>query len=551
MLKRLKLTPLDLLFLLLFFHLVGNIIWIKLNNAPPAWDEAYNTMRSLDYFHFFEGLFLGKVDVLGFLTAYIDYYGPLVRIITGFLSLIFSPQIKLAQFVATPFFLGTIYLIYLLGSKLFKNKWIGLLAAFLFSFFQVIYNDSRWLLLDIPMTFFTLLAVYFFIKSNFFENRKYTVFSFIAVLLSVLTKFQGVLYLLVPYFWGLTILIKNKYYKRLRNILIGSLIFIIPSAFYVIPSIEKIKLYYGLAVPGEPLVDPIYLLNPLTWTHHLKLFINYEITFPIFIFFLISLYFFIRYDTLRVRETINTLPEGESHYNWFLITNIIFYYIFFTVFPNKDMRFLFPILPFTALIFARGFFLFWEKYKRSAIEVLVFITLFNFMMYFILSFEIPFKKGRIFFVVVPYISDIAILNLKNYPVLTYDSFIYPQEQIINDLKLISRGKELQIVLIPNFEWFNDNNLGIYDRLYLTQNITTLRSGGRIRFESREELNTYMNEYEYFLTTPGEVGVFYQTDKEAFNQMKDLLSQWLFEGKAQILKIYILPNNQEIWLIKRS
>ena len=551
MLKRLKIQPIDLLLILLFFHLVGNVIWIKLNNAPPAWDEAYNTMRSLDCFHFFEGLFLGKVDVLGFLTAYIDYYGPLVRIITGFLSLIFSPQIKLAQFVATPFFLGTIYLIYLLGSKLFKNKWIGLLAAFLFSFFQVIYNDSRWLLLDIPMTFFTLLAVYFFIKSNFFENRKYTVFSFIAVLLSVLTKFQGVLYLLVPYFWGLTILIKNKYYKRLRNILIGSLIFIIPSAFYVIPSIEKIKLYYGLAVPGEPLVDPIYLLNPLTWTHHLKLFINYEITFPIFIFFLISLYFFIRYDTLRVRETINTLPEGESHYNWFLITNIIFYYIFFTVFPNKDMRFLFPILPFTALIFARGFFLFWEKYKRSAIEVLVFITLFNFMMYFILSFEIPFKKGRIFFVVVPYISDIAILNLKNYPVLTYDSFIYPQEQIINDLKLISRGKELQIVLIPNFEWFNDNNLGIYDRLYLTQNITTLRSGGRIRFESREELNTYMNEYEYFLTTPGEVGVFYQTDKEAFNQMKDLLSQWLFEGKAQILKIYILPNNQEIWLIKRS
>src|SRR3989344_1906104 len=122
MLKRLKIQPIDLLLILLFFHLVGNVIWIKLNNAPPAWDEAYNTMRSLDYFHFFEGLFLGKVDVLGFLTAYIDYYGPLVRIITGFLSLIFSPQIKLAQFVATPFFLGTIYLIYLLGSELFKNK---------------------------------------------------------------------------------------------------------------------------------------------------------------------------------------------------------------------------------------------------------------------------------------------------------------------------------------------------------------------------------------------------------------------------------------------
>src|SRR3989344_5164683 len=572
MLKRLKIQPIDLLLILLFFHLVGNVIWIKLNNAPPAWDEAYNTMRSLDYFHFFEGLFLGKVDVLGFLTAYIDYYGPLVRIITGFLSLIFSPQIKLAQFVATPFFLGTIYLIYLLGSKLFKNKWIGLLAAFLFSFFQVIYNDCRWLLLDIPMTFFTLLAVYFFIKSNFFENRKYTVFSFIAVLLSVLTKFQGVLYLLVPYFWGLTILIKNKYYKRLRNILIGSLIFIIPSAFYVIPSIEKIKLYYGLAVPGEPLVDPIYLLNPLTWTHHLKLFINYEITFPIFVFFIVSLYFFIKNKNSSTHSVILASDEGarpesnndsgdtsfprmtpaidKHNYKWFLILNILFYYVFFTVFPNKDMRFLFPILPFVALIFARGFFFFFERYRKLATAAFIFIAVFNLAMYVILSFEYPVKKGSVYFVVVPFVSDIALLNMKNYPVLTFDPHIFPQDRIIKDLKEISRGKDINIVLIPNFEGFNDNNLGIYDRIYRVHNIYTERAGGRTRFESREELDSYLNDYEYFLTTPGEVGVFYQTDKEAFEQMRDALKQRLQDDKAQILKKYTLPNNQEIWLVKR-
>ena len=572
MLKRLKIQPQDLLFLLLFFHLVGNIIWIKLNNSPPAWDEAYNTMRSLDYLHFFQNLFTGRLDVRQFLDAFVDYYGPLVRIMTAIILFMLSPHIKLAQFMATLFFLGTIYLVYLLGKTLYKNKWIALFAVFLFSFFQVVYDNSRWLLLDIPMTFFTLLAFYFFIKSNYFENRKYTILSFVATMFSVLTKFQGVLYLLLPYFWGLVNIVKNKKYGRIWNILIGSLIFIIPSVLYVIPSIEKIKLYYGLAVPGEPLVDPIYLLNPITWTHHLKLFINYEITFPIFVFFIVSLYFFIKNKNSSTHSVILASDEGarpesnndsgdtsfprmtpaidKHNYKWFLITNIIFYYIFFTVFPNKDMRFLFPILPFVALVFARGFFFFFERYKKLATAAFIFIAVFNLAMYVILSFEYPIKKGSVYFVVVPFVSDIAIFNLKNYPVLTYDPHIWPQEQIIKDLKEIARDKDIKVVLIPNFEGFNDNNLGIYDRIYRVHNIYTERAGGRTRFESREELDSYLNDYEYFLTTPGEVGVFYQTDKEAFEQMRDALKQRLQDDKAQILKKYTLPNNQEIWLVKR-
>src|SRR3989344_7984076 len=210
MLKRLKIQPIDLLLLLLFFHLVGNIIWIKLNNAPPAWDEAYNTMRSLDYTHVLENLLLGKFDMRGFVDAFVDYYGPLVRIMTAIILFLFSPHVKLAQFMATPFFLGTIVLVYMIGKELYKNEWTGLFAAFLFSFYQVMYDNSRWLLLDIPMTFFTLLSVYFFIKSNYFEDRKYTILSFIATMLSVLTKFQGFIYLGFSYLFGLINIFKNK-----------------------------------------------------------------------------------------------------------------------------------------------------------------------------------------------------------------------------------------------------------------------------------------------------------------------------------------------------
>ena len=106
--------------------------------------------------------------------------------------------------------------------------------------------------------------------------------------------------------------------------------------------------------------------------------------------------------------------------------------------------------------------------------------------------------------------------LKPFPIIN--------QYFVKDLKEISRAKEIQVVLIPNFEWFNDNNLGIYDRLYQVHNITTLRSGGRTRFESREELDSYMSDYEYFITTPGDVGVFYQTDKEAFDREDTLIGE---------------------------
>ena len=155
--------PKYLLLALILFHLVGNIVWILLNNSPPRWDEASHTTRAFNYAYFIESLSVGKPNLNLFTKTFSDAYAPLISMITGVL-IYFLPSIKLAQFVGTIFFLLTTISVYLLGKELAKNSWVGLLAATIFSFYQAVYDNSRWLLLDIPLTFFVTLSFYWLLK---------------------------------------------------------------------------------------------------------------------------------------------------------------------------------------------------------------------------------------------------------------------------------------------------------------------------------------------------------------------------------------------------
>src|SRR3989344_3963643 len=131
--QKLKVKASHALILLVVFHLIGNTLWIILNNAPPRWDEAAHTTRALSYSRFFAGVVEGNPNFDNFLKPFSDAYAPLAQIFTGIFLFLFSPSVKLAQWTATLFFLGTIVAVYYLGKSIFKNSWTAFLAAFIFS----------------------------------------------------------------------------------------------------------------------------------------------------------------------------------------------------------------------------------------------------------------------------------------------------------------------------------------------------------------------------------------------------------------------------------
>ncbi len=528
MLKKLRVGPSDLLVVLILFHLISNIVWIKLNNSPPAWDQAYHTKLSFEFARFFQNTFTGNFNLKEFLQPFSDSYGPLIRILTGFILFVLTPNIKLAQFTGTIFFLLTIIIIYLLGKKLFLSEWIGLLSAFIFSFYQIIYDNSRWLLLDIPLIFFVLLSIYLLIESDFFENRKYSLFAFLSFSLVVLTKLQGLIYLIVPLGYSLMVIIKNKRFYRLYNILIGGLFFLLFILGWLIFSFKNIANYFFVAVKAEPIVDPVNLLNLTTWFHYLKLFIDYEIGFFVFIFFVVFLYYFIKH---------------EAKHKFFILGGVVFYYILFTIFPNKDMRYLFPILPFTSLIFAKGFYESYKRHKIVAIIVLLLIVLFNITVYLTLSFGVPFEKGLRKQVNLPFIKDIVYLNLTDYPVEKFDPNKWPDEKIITDLSRIDT-KPKKVLLTIDHEKINNSNFALFVYKNNIKNVEFIYPFDVTELRE-DEIPDYVRRFDYALVSEDDINPFYLFNKKVLDQLRI----YVLINNLKLVNSYKLPTGQKIGAFK--
>lgn len=92
---------------------------------------------------------------------------------------------------------GTIFVTYLIGKNIF-NKWIGLIAAVFLAILPFHIVQSAWITTDVPVAFFALLVVLFSVL--FIKSRKlsYFILSLVFVGVSIATKYNAALTLLVP-----------------------------------------------------------------------------------------------------------------------------------------------------------------------------------------------------------------------------------------------------------------------------------------------------------------------------------------------------------------
>jgi len=179
----------------------------------------FNVPPLLSYFLFFEFsvyFVLGMISgVFGSLLDYQFFY------LTDPSSFYLIGRISTGVIIGT----FTIYLMYLVGKRFFSEG-TGLISAFFLSLTFLHVRDSHCIYFDIPLTFFTLLTVYFMFK--FMDTRKTKDLVLISITLGITTaiKYNGVL-LIVPiaivYF--LPFLKKEV---RLKEILFDKKLFIIP-----------------------------------------------------------------------------------------------------------------------------------------------------------------------------------------------------------------------------------------------------------------------------------------------------------------------------------
>jgi len=239
-----------------------------------------------------------------------------------------------------------IFLVYLIGLRLFSKK-EALLAAFFTAFSFTFLFFSPNMLTEMPSTFFILVAFYFFLEKRFFNVG---FFAGIAVMTRLFQAFTliGLGVVFVFYFWNKKGLIKNIFY-----IAAGASIFILP--YFLL----NYHLYNDVLLPFE-------VQSHLTKTTGWMMYREYGFYFTglfrenFLIIFLLAIPLFFR---------------RSYKLNALLMTPLI-YILVFSLVKHKEMRFMLAIMPFLYLLLSYCLAQIHSriKYKKTASAAFILIT---------------------------------------------------------------------------------------------------------------------------------------------------------------------------------
>src|SRR3990167_7705544 len=197
-------------FFLILLLVAFNIIWLKIDIRPPHWDFAIHLINTLSYLDF-----LRNIDFKNLLFGYF-YYPPFVYYLTSFTFLIFAIHEDIAVLSLTPFLIILIYFTFKLG-KLFYGKKTGLLSVVGLIGMSFLMSLTREYLLDFPLTAMVVMNAYFFFRSRFFTDKKYSLLFAIGSGLGMLTKWTYVIFLAGAIFLFFLDFIRSRHAEKLVN----------------------------------------------------------------------------------------------------------------------------------------------------------------------------------------------------------------------------------------------------------------------------------------------------------------------------------------------
>jgi hypothetical protein len=527
----------------LFVHLLINTVWHALNNAPITWDPAAHMRIS---FEIVEKITSGRfIEVL-----YVSNYYPIfIHSVTAFFIMLFKllqtdsfSIIKFIQFLDTMILLATLGIIYIWTKRLFSIQ-TALFSTILFSFFPIVYNQSRFFMLDIASVGLFFSALYFLDKSNYFSNKRETVIFCLFSALLLMTKWTGIIYLFIPGLFYLNELRNKKLTKDmglnlLKGIMLGAII-ILP--WYLV-NLKSLEFLGGINIIGEKGADPVNLFSLENVLQYVYIFTYTQVSpIPALVFF-VSLFisFFQRF-----------------RHKFFLLSMILGNYLIFTFISNKDARYLIFLLPFVSILISQVLFSI-NKGKLLAQFTALGLLVFLFIYFLILSLRPPFIEGYKIQVVIPLFGLAHPIDIRDYLVQKPDPNDWQIPAIMNDFKILSQRKEknlaqkdntTRVIIASELMYLNASNiqayktaLGLNEIAISTPDITLLLTRyNQDKFPSMQLLNKYLEENDYVLISKGDVGPEYIRNIKALKQIQNYTIAQDFEP-CNSFQFDIAPEN---------
>jgi hypothetical protein len=357
----------NLLRIVIFFHIVSNLLWQVLNTAPPTWDSAGHLAISYIFADKIRSFLGGHTSFLALVTTS-GYYPPFVHVLGSLVITLLGRNYEIPLFIIGTFFLSlAIYCVYLIVDKLFNNPRLAFLTAMFFSFFPHIWEQSRSFHLDLPLAALLLLAVYLLLKSDGLKDPRYAFYFFVVFGCAQLTKWYSFVYLAVPVYFSLFVKEGKPHFKldrkQINNIstgLIWAALIAIPWYLYNLKSLLYNFRVFSTADSG----DPSNVLSYESIFHYLELITSHQIG-------IVSL-------SLVVLGLIKFKKEEAKHAQ-ILFGILLIPYVVFTLISNKDLRYIMPLTPIFAFLIA--YFLDKFKFRKQALTIYVIylVAIFGFL----------------------------------------------------------------------------------------------------------------------------------------------------------------------------
>jgi 4-amino-4-deoxy-L-arabinose transferase-like glycosyltransferase len=438
-------------------HATVNTYWLLSDTRPPAWDQAGHILTTLRMLNALWTLLSHPLSSLGTLMGTSAPYPPLFYWTSLPLCLWRPCTVDLAL-GANVLFMGVLlFSTYSLGRRL-EGRSAGLLAAFLVSVYPVIFGLSREYLLDFALTAMVSLSIATLLKTEGFRIRNWSLICGLALGLGMLTKWSLTFFVAAPLALAAWRALRQPSGHARTNVMIALGLAGIISLPWYLYNLRTLREFFGVASKLHAVLegDPTGVLASSLW--YLQSLVNNQITLGFVLLFACGLV------SLALRR-----PQQA----WGLIILwIVVPFIYFTIYPNKDTRYIVPMLPAAALVSATALTNMPSRLTRRAlVGLMVAWGSFIFM-------TITFGQDRV--PVLRWLPPRAYVTVAGKGWFFYNStyqFASPparqnwqQETILEDIIIdaVTRpgraGQRVNLLVLPNTEYFHGNTFSYCARL---------------------------------------------------------------------------------------
>ncbi len=285
----------------------------------------------------------GQLLAQGRITDYVQsfgYYPPIYDLMSSAYFRLFGISAEVGRLASATFLLLSIWLVFEFANRTYGPK-VGMLSAIFLGAMPGLFWVSKFAMLESALVFFFTLTLFFFFSWINTDKNKMLILSALAVGVGFLAKYQiavaGVV-MAAAIVW----LCRDRLRARLSKLTMLALLagLVILPWLLVVGFGKGNDLVYAITAGGEdriaytqrfgPFAMPVFYLIEMTWP--------YNNTHPIFLpLFVLGLLGVVIFAYRRKRE-------DKFFLAWFLVV-----YVFFTLVPNKQWRYVVPLFPVLAI----------------------------------------------------------------------------------------------------------------------------------------------------------------------------------------------------------